>query len=263
MALSAVSRPSSRCSKCGSPVEITAKYCGGCGNPLTPSQECLSEQDPTSVRDGKAEVHLKRAWGLMSEVEKATESLRERAIQHEAQIEQDQPFVAGIVSSFRSAGKLKREKSSLVSDLQLATSEVDKAATLNPDALVRVNSADFSIVGVRGMILYLSGQIEMIWGTSQRAKDIWFHSIQTSEFADPHYMLGVLFESEYNPTEALKHFERCLELDPDGELSVPALREANAMRNYKKRFRGSWGLFFLMLLFFFPAAIVYFVVKCK
>ena len=76
-------------------------------------------------------------------------------------------------------------------------------------------------------------------------------------------MLGLLYESEYKPIEALRHFERCLELDPDGELSVPALREANAMRHYRKKFRGQWGLFFLMLVFFFPAAIVYFVVKYK
>jgi hypothetical protein len=80
------------------------------------------------------------------------------------------------------------------------------------------------------------------------------------EFAEPHYMLGIVYEGQYRPVEALIHFERCLELDPVGELSVPALREANAMRNYKKRFRGSWGTFFLLLCIW-PAAIIYFFVK--
>ena len=84
---------------------------------------------------------------------------------------------------------------------------------------------------------------------------------QIIEFAEPHYMLGLIYEANM-PGPALWHFEKCLQLDPDGELSVPALREANAMRNYKKRFRGSWGTFFL-LLFIWPAAIVYFFVKRK
>ena len=168
-----------------------------------------------------------------------------------------------MVSTIRSTSKLKQQKASLVGDLQLAMQEVEKAAALNPDAVVRVESVNFGCQDLRAVILYLSGQVEMVWGNSQTAKAIFFQALQVLELPDPHYMLGLLYESEYNPVEALKHFERCLELDPGGEFSVPALREANAMRNYKKRFRGSWGSFFLMLIFFFPAAFVYFFVKYK
>jgi hypothetical protein len=35
------------------------------------------------------------------------------------------------------------------------------------------------------------------------------------------------------------------------------------MKNYKKRFRGSWGIFFLLLLLFWPGAIIYVIVKRK
>ncbi len=134
---------------------------------------------------------------------------------------------------------------------------------MNRDAVLRVDSVDFGVQAFRAMILYLSGQIEMIWGNSQTAKAIFFQALQVSELPEPHYMLGLLYEDEYNSVEALKHFDICLALDPGGELSVSALRESNAMRNYKKGFRGSWGAFFLMLIFFFPAAIVYFFVKYK
>jgi tetratricopeptide (TPR) repeat protein len=199
----------------------------------------------------------------MTEVEKATEAFRNRAIQHDAQIDEDQPFVAGLIGDMKSARQLKQQKSSLTSDLDLAKQEVEKAAVLDPDAAMRLDSVVLSIRGFQAMILNLSGQIEMIWGQSRTAKEIFVRSLQIAEAAEPYYMLGLLYESEYNPTEALKHFERCLEIDPDGDLSVSALREASAMRNYKKKFRGSWGLFFLMVLFFFPAAIVYFVVKYK
>lgn len=213
--------------------------------------------------EDRPNIYLKRAWGLINEVEKAADTFRQRAIQHDAQVQEDQPFVGGLVNMLKSAGKLKREKSSILSDLELAKSEIDKAATLNPGAVICIDSTDFDIVALRATILYLRGQIEMIWGKPERAQDIWVESINLRDFADPHYMLGLVYEDEYNPKEALNHFERCLELDPDGELSVPALREANAMRKYKKKFRGSWPLFGLMFLFFFPVAIVYLVVKYK
>jgi tetratricopeptide (TPR) repeat protein len=216
----------------------------------------------SAASGGKPEIHLRRAWGFITEVENATEKLRERALQHNALVEQDQPFVASLVRISRSSGDLKREKGALVSDLQLATQELDQAASLNPNAVVHVDSANLGIKSLQAMILYLSGQIEMIWGTSRVAKETFYRSVQIADLPEARYMLGLIYESEYNPAQALKEFEKCLELDPDGEFSVPALREANAMRNYKKRFRGSWGLFFLLLLIW-PVAIVYFAVQYK
>jgi len=39
------------------------------------------------------DVHLKRAYGLIQEVAKATKEFRQRAIAHNAQVESDQPFL--------------------------------------------------------------------------------------------------------------------------------------------------------------------------
>lgn len=105
----------------------------------------------------------------------------------------------------------------------------------------------------------------MIWGKAKDAEPLLKKSLEFVDFADAHYMLGILCEDEGRPADALYHFEKCLEIDPNGNLSVPALREANAMRNYRKRFRGNWLV--LLLLAFVPPpfvwSIVYFFAKRK
>ena len=111
--------------------------------------------------------------------------------------------------------------------------------------------------------MFLSGQLETIWGTAQRAKELFADAAETFDFPDPHYMLGLLYEDEYKPAEALSEFEKCLELDPAGELSVPALREANAMRNYKKKFRGNWLILIILLCCWIVPGVIYFKVKYK
>src|SRR5262249_20650457 len=116
---------------------------------------------------------------------------------------------------------------------------------------------------LRSFIQLMRGQLEMIWGTSRGAIQFLQNSVQIVELPDAHYMLGLIYESEYRPAEALAHFERCLEIDPAGDLSVSALRELNAMKNYKKRFRGSWGTFAILFVFFFPLAFLYFFAKRK
>ena len=75
-------------------------------------------------------------------------------------------------------------------------------------------------------------------------------------------MLATVAEMQYRPVDALQYYEKCLAVDPAGENSVAALRGANAMRNYKKKFRGSWKTF-CVLLFIWPAAIIYYFVKRK
>ncbi len=103
--------PRSFCSNCGNPLAPTAKFCEGCGTMLSssppPLQSFPSASSPpplpsfpsentAGVGDGKAELHLKRAWGFITEVEKATAAFRDQAIRHDAQIDDDQPFLAGI-----------------------------------------------------------------------------------------------------------------------------------------------------------------------
>src|SRR5437879_8861711 len=101
MASGTATRPANYCSKCGKPLEPGAKFCANCGT--ASAQQDLPEQNVVKVADGKAEVHLKRAWGLMTEVEKATETFRQRAIQHDAQLDQDQPFMSMLVTGFKGA----------------------------------------------------------------------------------------------------------------------------------------------------------------
>jgi hypothetical protein len=213
-----------------------------------------------------AEVHLKRALGFIEEVEKATEEFRNQAVAHDAridaQIESDAPFLTTMVSTIRGKRQLAQNKTSLWNDLQLAEQEINRAVAVNSDAAINTKIGTVGAPQLRAWIMYSRGQIEMIWGSADAAIQLFNQCLQIIDFAEPHYMLGLLFEAKYMPAPALWHFEKCLQLDPAGDLSVSALREANAMRNYKKRFRGSWGVFFL-LLFIWPAAIIYFFVKRK
>lgn len=263
MTTDAISPAAISCDKCGKPNASHANFCAACGAPISGIGDSQIDRTASKIPDQSGSVYLKRAWGLIDSVRKATETFRERAIQHNEQVDQDQPFVSGLIGAFRGAGRLKQEKGSLVSDLDLAASEIEKAAGVNPDATLHTEEGEIGIVALRAGILYLRGQIEVIWGSSRAAKAMFLEALQIFESPDSHYMLGLLHEDEYKPQEALRHFERCLELDPDGELSVAALREANSMRKYRKRFRGNWLLCLGMLIFFFPAAIVYYLVKYK
>lgn len=212
-----------------------------------------------------AEVYLKRAWGLIEEVEDATEQFRQRALAHDASSQSDQPFLQSMVSTIRGSRNLTQQKASLLNDLQLAEAEIDNAVRVDAACEIEVKGGTFSAKLLRTMTIYLRAQLEMLWGKAETAKTLYYQSLQMIELPDAHYMLGLLYESEFKPADALRHFERCLELDPSGEWSVSALREANAMRNYKKKFRGS--LLVLLILCVFPlpfvGGILYFILKRK
>lgn len=211
------------------------------------------------------DVYLKRAYGFIQEVERATESFRTSAIAHSAQVDSNQPFLLGMVSAYQGNRQLKQQKVSLANDLNLAIQEIDQAASVDNEATIKTKDGIFGATQLRAIVKYMRGQLEMIWGRSEDAKHFFNDSLQIAEFPDAHYMLGLLHESDYQPAEALQHFERCLELDPDGEFSVSALREANAMKNYKKKFRGNWLLFIFLLCVPFPVVfgVLYFIVKRK
>lgn len=270
------------CRNCGAAIGDAARFCPKCGKQTAdsgstkPEVSSASPQPLRSVAAGKtslmspdtAAANLKRAWGLIDGVSKATEELRRRVVQHEQTLDQmvDAPgmggFLGSMIAGMQRKGQLGREKSSLMNDLQLASQEIDKAVKIKPESGIHIESGTLGVPQMRAVILGLSGQIEMVWGTSQKAIDFFSQALQIEEHPDYHYMIGLCYESEHKPKMALIHFEKCLELDPAGELSVPALKEASAMRNYKKRFRGDWGTFFLLLLIW-PAAIWYFVRNWK
>jgi tetratricopeptide (TPR) repeat protein len=208
-------------------------------------------------------VHLKRAYGFIREVESATEDFRRSAVAYQAQDNSGQPFLTGMLATVRGGSQLRQQKAALINDLVLAGNEIESAARIDPDSAIEVSEGVLGVPHMRSLIQYLRGQLEMIFGTDESAITFFQNSLQIVPFPGAHYMLGLIYESKYMPAMALQHFESCLALDADGELSVPALREASAMRNYRKRFRGSWGVFLVMLVMFFPAAFVYLVIKWK
>lgn len=212
---------------------------------------------------GKAEVHLERAFGLIQHVENATEEFRQRSIEYDAQLNRDEPFLQGMVGSIRGSMQLKQQKKSLSNDLQLAEQEIDRAVAIDPNATIAGQNGSLGAIDLRAYIQLMRGQLEMIWGTSQSAIQFLQNSIQIAEIPEAHYMLGLVHESNFRPADALAHFERCLEIEPSGPLCISALREAEAMRNYKKRFRGSWGAVGILLVLFFPGAFIYFFAKRK
>jgi tetratricopeptide (TPR) repeat protein len=210
-----------------------------------------------------ADVYLQRAFQFIQQVETATQEFRERAIAHDAEIERDQPFIEGMFNAFRSSRQLKEQKASLLNDLQLAEEDINRAVAIDRESVIDTPTGQLGPIHLRAYLLLLRGQLEMISGSPDNAIHLLSSANQLMDLPDTHYMLGILFESKYLPVDALRHFEKCLELDPAGELSVPALREAKAMRNYKKRFRGNWGIFLLLFIVFFPFAFVYFFAKRK
>lgn len=220
-------------------------------------------QEEYSMSQPTAEDHLKRAFGLVTEVDKATEEFRRSALQHDRDSNTDQPFLQMMVTTVKGGRQLSQQKSALVGDLQLANEEIDRAAALNQDATIQTTGGVLGIAALRSMTCYGNGQLELIWGNPREAKQMFSKSIDLLDVPDSHYMLGLIYEDEYKPAEALREFEKCLDLDPSGELSVPALREANAMKNYKKRFRGNWVLLIILVCLYIVPGVIYWVKKYK
>ena len=251
------------CGTCGAPITGAARFCPKCGQPAGAPTIGQSTQTAAAVQaaPSAAQIHLKRAGDLIGRLADATEELKQRVLRHEAEMDQrvesdSGSFVADfagiLVSGAKGKRNLGRDKSSLLSDIQLAHSELDQAAAIDAGVTIPVDGTDVGIPNLRAGLFRINGFVEMIFGTSERAKQLLLQSSALVEDPYTHYLLGSVYESDYQPKEALKHFERCLELDPNGENSVSALRDANAMRNYKKKFRGNW----LLLIFLFCCYIV-------
>lgn len=215
----------------------------------------------------EAEVHLRRAYELLQEVNEQTETFRKRAAAYSSAGDNNSSFLGSMADIAKQSMQLKKEKASLISDLQLADQELNLATQIDTDASIEPKDQVFGIPNLKAMLFYLSGTTEMIWGKARDAEPLLKRSLEFVDFADAHYMLGILYEDDHKPADALFHFEKCLELDPNGNLSIPALREANAMRNYRKKFRGNWLIVALLALFVpFPPflwGVVYFMMKRK
>src|SRR5581483_1125739 len=206
-----------------------------------------------------ATIHLRRAFGLLQGVDQNLEQLRSHVLNHNENLDHDGPFLASMVSGFKGARQLSVHKAALHNDLQLASAELDRSIAMNPDAIIENEDGVFNAVTLKAWVLQLGGTIEMIAGSGESAIQLFQQSLQVVELPNTHYMLGLVYEDRYNSQAAGWHFEKCLELDPDGELSVAAIRDANRMRNYKKKFRGDWGLLAISIVFCFPVAPIYFI----
>jgi len=261
------------CSQCGVTNPEGSRFCADCGQPVGALTAVQSTQTAATVltTPHAAQIHLKRAWDLIAQLSDSIGELRQRVLRHEAEmdrrVERDSgsfvaDFAGVIAGRVKGERALGRDKSSLISDIQLAHGELDKAAAIDPETTIHVDGADVGVSNLRAALLRINGVVEMTWGKAEQARQLLIRSSALVEDPYTHFLLGSAYESEYQPKEALKHFERCLELDPNGEDSVSALQAANAMKNYKKRFRGNWGTFFLLLLFW-PAAIYYLIKNWK
>ena len=262
------------CEKCGVSMAEAARFCTGCGLPVGSPTIGQGTQTATAVQvaPSAALVHLRRAVVLIGSLTEATDELREGVLQHEAEMDRrvesgSGSFVADmagiLVNGAKGKRNLGRNKSSLLSDIQLAHQELNQAASIDPDAMIRVEGEAIGIPNLRAGLLRINAVAEMTWGTSERARLLLVQSSELVEDAYTHYLLGSIYESEYEPKEALKHFERCLDLDPNGEESVSALREANRMRNYKKKFRGDWPLLVFLCCCYVVPGVLYWRKKYK
>jgi tetratricopeptide (TPR) repeat protein len=214
----------------------------------------------------EAKQFLIRALQLLQNIESQIGSFRTQVVRHDAQLNSEHVPVSAIgdvVQSWRNAGTIGAQKTELVRDLQIVDNELRQAESADPQVTVEFEGADIGIEPARAYMLLLNGQIEMLWGNSDRAIQLLTESCSHQEMAATHFMLGLAFESQYRPKESLFHYEKCLALEPTGDYAISALREAEAMRSYKRRFRGSWGAFGCLFIFFFPFAIVYYMVKRK
>ena len=96
--------------------------------------------------------------------------------------------------------------------LQLAEQEVNRAVAADANAEISSRLGKLGALQLRAWIMYSRGQIEMIWGNTDTAIQLFQGCIQIVEFAEPHYMLGLIFESKYMPAPALWAILKCLEL---------------------------------------------------
>lgn len=262
------------CGRCGAPIAESVRFCAKCGQPVSAPTIGQATQTAVAVEvvPSAAQVHLKRACDLLEHVEHATEELRHRVLRHDAEmdrrVESDSGSYMADMAGILLAGakgkrNLGRDKTSLLSDIQLAHSELDKAAAIDSSVVISVKGVDVSIPLIRAGLFSVNGSAEMIWGTTEQARQMLTQSLGIMEDSNTHYLLGLVYESEYNPKEALQHFERCLDLDPNGGNSVSALQEANAMKNYKKKFRGNWILLIFLFCCYIVPGVIYWRVKCK
>lgn len=259
------------CSQCGHQLQQGARFCGQCGgqveqepevgNLRNQPQHVPASGEVVDMSQSPAAIHLRRAFGIVKKVGQKTEELRQHVVQYSASLQQDQQFLKGMVSAIAARRQVATKKATLKSDLDLAISELDKAQAAGPDEVIQVNGNDIQSYRLRAWALMLHGLVETFSGSSETARRYFWESIHTFDNADANFWMGVCYEEDFDPQNALLYYERCLTLDPDGEFSIEALRSANRMRNYKKRFRGSWVIFGLLCWFLFPMAIVYYFSK--
>lgn len=205
--------------------------------------------------------HMHRAQRLITEAGRQFDKLREVAVKRQASSGQEGGFLSVIATNMKLDRQLKNDISALKADIDLALAELDKAEAADPEAIIEVDDTLLRVNSLRAGALFNHGVIEASMGNSQQAKQFFYQSIKLFDMGETNYWMAHLYENDGDAKNALIYYERCLAIDPDGELSVDALRSANRMRTYKKQFRGNWGLFGCLLLLFFPAAIIYYIVN--
>jgi hypothetical protein len=65
--------------------------------------------------------------------------------------------MAGMAAGMKGRGQLRRDKAALTSDLQLASEELDRAASLDPGVILETDQGTFGIPRLRAAIPFYLG----------------------------------------------------------------------------------------------------------
>ncbi len=210
-------------------------------------------------------VCLKRAFIILRGVEKDLEGWRAHLRTMAQSIEETPGFGEAMIKGIAGRFSARREKGELSTNLDLASRELETASRLDRDSctVLEVEEGRFNREVLEAMVDVFRGDLEFTSRNIQGAIRYYEESAGKIELPDTFFNLGAAYECEFQPAKALEAFEKCMRLEPDTELAVEALRRIERLRNYRKRFRGSWLVLYILIGLFFPAAPFYYWSKLK
>ena len=193
------------------------------------------------------ETMLQRAVVIIRGVEESLEEFRQHVTNAAEQAD------AGIMRALKSQLSVSRKKQEVLSDLELASKDVDAVINTSPEAVIRAPEGVFSGLHLRGLIALHRGNIEFLSGQLASAVRHYQDSLkEVNTLPDTHFFLGIAQENMGCPVEALQAYEDAVSLDPASESGVSALKCAESLRRrmfFGGWFVGSWKLVIGLVLF--------------
>lgn len=196
------------------------------------------------MAEATAESHLIRAFRLIDEASGRIQEFAQQMTTLQTSDHSDMGFLRGMAATARESAATGAMKSKLDTDLRLAESEITAAEALDAEASVQIQGRIFALSSLRAALFGTRGIIEYINGKKPYARQCLEYAAGLEDTAAIQFWLGLLAKDEKDSQRALQHFERSLALDPNGEMSIPALREADEAR---KRLQGGGGCALLLI----------------